>query len=210
MFILLQNIQYLREQITQLLEDPVCHEHACTAYELLMREHYKEIPLEHWLSIWVRPALVQMKRVPIDKTPVYQRILCRAFQINQAILRDLFPNKYMGSHREWGVLLKCLCYARNSKNTLKIGTYDSNVYWWGLIEKTKLKMFAVQRDDVVRVSALRVIVECQRTTEYFTEWEFNYLIEYYVFNGSNQVPHVRKEITSLYKKGITRFLQVLK
>ncbi|XP_044756832.1 thyroid adenoma-associated protein homolog [Coccinella septempunctata] len=202
---LLQRIPYLHEQLLNLLSDPSCFMNASNAYELLMSEHFNETLLEEWLSIWVRPALAQLRTVDFSITHIYHRILCKAFQLNQEILRDLFPNKYMGTPREWAVLLKCLCHARNTRMAIKLGSYDSAVYWWGLVEKSKLKLFAVQRDDMIRIAALKVVVECQKTTEYFTEWEFTYLSDYFLLNGCNQVPHLRKEIVALYKKVFTRF-----
>ncbi|XP_045467658.1 thyroid adenoma-associated protein homolog [Harmonia axyridis] len=202
---LLQRIPYLQDQLLNLLSDHSCFMNASNAYELLMSEHFTEIMLEEWLSIWVRPALAQLRTVDFSVTHIYHRILCKAFQLNQDILRDLFPNKFMGTPREWAVLLKCLCHARNTRIPIRLGKYDTSIYWWGLVEKSKLKLFAVQRDDMIRIAALKVVVECQKTTEYFTEWEFTYLSDYFLLNGCNQVPHMRKEIVALYKKAFTRY-----
>ncbi|KAK9874674.1 hypothetical protein WA026_005494 [Henosepilachna vigintioctopunctata] len=202
---LLENVEGLQEQIMQLLEDPVSSGSACEAYEQLSKENHKEVPFDVWINRWVKPALIKLNKVPLLYVPVFERILCKSFQLNQAVLSSIFPNHYMGGHREWSVLLKCLCYARNNKTTVDLNSIDSSTYWWGLIEKAKLKKFAVQRDDVIRITSLKVVVECQRTTEYYTEWEFNFLMDYYILNGSIQIPQMRKQVTSLYKKAITRY-----
>lgn len=50
-----------------------------------------------------------------------------------------------------------------------------------------------------------MIVESQKSTEIFLDWEFDFLIKYLHYNITSQIPNVRKQIITLYKKAMTRY-----
>lgn len=60
------------------------------------------------------------------------------------------------------------------------------------------------------MSALAVIIEVQKSTEIFLDWEFEYLSNYLRYNIVSQSPHIRNQIQNLYKKALDRFNAGLK
>lgn len=55
-----------------------------------------------------------------------------------------------------------------------------------------------------------MIIEVQKSTEVFLEWEFEYLSNYLHYNIVTQIPHIRNQIQNLYKKALYRFTAGLK
>lgn len=52
---------------------------------------------------------------------------------------------------------------------------------------------------------MAVIVECQRSTEFFLEWELNYLLKYLHYNVTSQIPNIHNQMQNLYRKALIRF-----
>lgn len=51
---------------------------------------------------------------------------------------------------------------------------------------------------------LALIVECQKSTEIFSEWELEFLKKFFYYNVTSQIPNTIQQIKSLYKKALTR------
>lgn len=56
----------------------------------------------------------------------------------------------------------------------------------------------------IRLSILALIVESQKSTALFTDWELNFLRKYLYYNITAQTPNTRKQIVATYKKAFTR------
>lgn len=57
----------------------------------------------------------------------------------------------------------------------------------------------------IRLSSLAVIVESQKSTEIFLDWELDYLCKYIHYNITSQIPSIRKQIIAYFKKALARF-----
>ncbi|KAK9674889.1 hypothetical protein QE152_g40784, partial [Popillia japonica] len=56
----------------------------------------------------------------------------------------------------------------------------------------------------IRVSALALVVENQKSTEIFSTWELDFLKKYFHYNANTQIPSTRQRIIALYKRAVLR------
>lgn len=61
----------------------------------------------------------------------------------------------------------------------------------------------------IRLSVLALIVESQKSTALFTEWELNFLRKYLYYNITAETPNTRKQIVATYKKAFIRIKEGL-
>ncbi|KAG5896481.1 hypothetical protein JTB14_005862 [Gonioctena quinquepunctata] len=202
---LLESFKDLPDDLLNVISEPTVSDQVCKTYITIMEKHFQECEAEAWINIWVSPVTGVLKNCA-HCTPLCQRIITYAFQLHPSVLRTVFPNNYIGNTQESGVLLKCLQYARLNGMELTVEKKeDTTLYWRGLIDKDKLQKFMTHQDDGIRVSVLAVIVESQKTTEIFLDWELDYLMSYISYNITSQVPHIRKQILAFYKKALVRY-----
>ncbi|XP_050508206.1 thyroid adenoma-associated protein homolog isoform X1 [Diabrotica virgifera virgifera] len=202
---LLEQFKNLVEDLLKVISEPTISEEVCKTYMAMMEKHFQEIDAETWISTWITPP-TRLLTICSHCTPLCQKIITRAFQLHPAVLRIVFPNDYIGNIQECGVLLKCLQYARQNGMELTMDNKENtSLYWRGLIDKEKLENFMIHQKEEIRVFVLAALVESQKTTEIFLNWELKYLLKYLCYNITSQIPHVRKQISSYYKKALFRF-----
>ncbi|CAH0552961.1 unnamed protein product [Brassicogethes aeneus] len=188
---------------------------ACKTYISLMEQHFKETDKDNWFKIWILP-LTNLLNEDSGATIHYQNILTISFKINPLVIRKLYgfnikekqhPNysyyKCLSNKAQSCVMLKILKLARSSN--VAVPEEDDDNFWRGLIDKNLLNLYKVHQDDEIRISVLGVIVESQKSTELFLEWEFDFLLSYLFYNISSQVPHIRKETITYYKHALARY-----
>lgn len=56
----------------------------------------------------------------------------------------------------------------------------------------------------IRIHTLALVVECQKTTEFFSKWELEFLKNFFKYNVTSQDPNTIQQLKALYKKAITR------
>ncbi|KAJ8947048.1 hypothetical protein NQ318_019941 [Aromia moschata] len=171
---------------------------------LAMEKHFQEIDQDEWTTLWVIPVTKLLKSCR-HCAVACQRIIVRAFQLYPAILKIIFPRDYLGNSQESAVLIKCLQYARHNGVEVSINKKESAIYWRGLIDKDKLEKFMTHQNEEIRAAALASIIESQKTTEVFLDWEFEYLRKYLRYNITSPTPSFRKQIIAYYKKALTRY-----
>ncbi|XP_023011741.2 thyroid adenoma-associated protein homolog [Leptinotarsa decemlineata] len=202
---LLQNFNDLPDDLLNVISNPTISEQVSKTYIVIMEKHFRESNREEWTSVWVSPVTGVLKSCA-HCTPLCQRIISHAFQLYPPVLRKIYPHNYIGNTQESGVLLKCLEFARLNGMELTIESREEvPLYWRGLIDKDKMQAFMTHQDDGVRVSALAAIVVSQKSTEIFLDWELAYLTSYISYNITSQIPSVRKQILTYYKKALARF-----
>ncbi|KAJ8945809.1 hypothetical protein NQ314_009031 [Rhamnusium bicolor] len=202
---LLENFEDLQDSLLNIISEPRLSDQVCKTYISIMEKHFQEIDNDQWTAIWVTPVTRVLKNCN-QCTSLCQRIITSAFQLHPAILRIIFPNDYVGNSQESGVLLKCLQYARHNGIELVVDRKENcALYWRGLIDKEKLEKFMIHQDEEIRISVLASIVESQKSTEVFLDWEFDFLSNYMHYNITSQTPNIRKQIISYYKKALARY-----
>lgn len=107
----------------------------------------------------------------------------------------------MQNTEECKVLLNCLLFAR--KNNIKIHD-DDEKYWHGLILKENLDILKVHQDEEVQILTLALIVDTQKTTELFQEFDLTFLLSFLHYNITNQSPNIHKQISTYYKRSLFR------
>ncbi|CAG9815559.1 unnamed protein product [Phaedon cochleariae] len=202
---LLENFSNLPDDLLNSISEPTISDQVCKTYTVIMENNFAESDRAEWINKWVSPVTSLLK-ICSHCTPLGQKIITSAFQLHPPVLRDIFPNDYVGNTQESSVLLKCLQYARQNGMEVTVDKKEDTVlYWRGLIDKEKLEMFMTHQNDEIRVSVLAAIVDSQKTTEIFLDWELDYLITYIGYNITPHTPHIRKQILTYYKKALARF-----
>ncbi|CAG9856965.1 unnamed protein product [Phyllotreta striolata] len=202
---LLERCESLPEDLLKVVSMPGVSEEACKCYMALMEKHQQNVDKEAWLNVWISPV-TRLSAKCARSAASCQEIITRAFRIYPAVLRKIFTSECTGSVHECRVLLKCLQHARTNGTELSVEDGEkSDSYWRGWIEKGKLENFMFYQDDVVRITVLAVLAECQKSTELFLDWELNFLLKYLRYNVSTQSPCYRMQMSGYYAKALSRF-----
>ncbi|XP_057665069.1 thyroid adenoma-associated protein homolog isoform X1 [Diorhabda carinulata] len=202
---LLEHCTKLGDELLKVTSDPSISDEAAKAYITIMEKHYSEVDNNTWMETWITPPATLLTMC-VHCANICENIITKGFQLHPEILRKIFPKNYIGNLQECEVLLKCLRTARQNSLELVIESPENyNLYWRGLIDKDKLESFMIHQEDEIRITVLAVIIETQKSTELFLNWELDYLIKYIHYNITTQIPHIRRQIISYYKKALTRF-----
>ncbi|RZC36295.1 DUF2428 domain containing protein [Asbolus verrucosus] len=196
----------VQNQLLTLIASASFHDMAGHTYVHLMEKHLTDLPEEDSIRLWLRPVLNILRQPNVKFASLFEEIVTYAFKYKPSVFRKLFNPKTAGSAAECSIVLQCIHYARMKGITLPMDPEaNPNEYWRNLIVKTKLELYMVHQDDEVRIKVLQAVAECQKSTEEFTEWELWYLIRYFQYNVSTQVPNIRNRIISYFKKIFTRY-----
>ncbi|KAI4458024.1 thada/death receptor interacting protein [Holotrichia oblita] len=209
---LLEQFSHLPFILLNNIEDLSVAPQICNTYEFLMAQHAKEeTDVKKWLQLWVdlvKPLLVKSEP-PV--TTYYQRLLISAYKIQPMVLTSIIHYRHHNGENELAALLGCLKVARklgllispqdNSENNVLMTNKNC---WRGYIEFEFLETIMYHQSEEVRVSALALIVESQKSTEIFSTWELDFLKKYFHYNANTQVPSTRQQIVALYKRALLR------
>ncbi|XP_017786652.1 PREDICTED: thyroid adenoma-associated protein homolog [Nicrophorus vespilloides] len=182
------------------------------SYEIMMEQNFKEqSSKELWTRLWVR-NLVPLFQTTDDTLHFYlKKVFTKAFQLDNSVLKLLSYDRIKYDNpRELSVLLSCFVLARKLNITLHPENdydeeFDDDMYWNGMIEFDLLELLMVDQNPDIRIATLTLVVESQKSTQFFTEWDLKFLIRFLHYNVTTQLPNLRQQMLALYKKAFTRY-----
>ncbi|XP_044262597.1 thyroid adenoma-associated protein homolog [Tribolium madens] len=168
---------------------------AALAYSNLMLQENCD---EKIVQVWLKPVLGVLR---MKQSKVLEDIITLAVRKKPTIFSILFTNLVTTSV-ECSIVLKCVRLARMTGS--KFGR-EIDSTWRCLIPKKQLELFMCHHDDEIRIDALQVVAECQKSTEIFTDFELTFLIRYFRYNVSVSSANIRTRFVTYYKKVLRRF-----
>ncbi|XP_071447659.1 tRNA (32-2'-O)-methyltransferase regulator THADA isoform X2 [Hetaerina americana] len=191
--------------LLEVLEDPSMSSHASNAFESLMMKNFKEENEANWVDIWIFPLFNAYSKSKVCY--ILENIIAKAMTICPAIM-----NYAMASLKEDAiessklkVIIVCL------KTGAKLGMLDkvyaqtnaSNM-WKGIIKYDSLMLALVNGDDEIRLAALSLIVESNKTTRSFDTLELELVKCFLWYNINSDGASLKQKNLMLQKKVLTR------
>lgn len=170
-------------------------------FEALAIKGFNEIPFDDWFASFVQLAILEMtKHQPhTEERSTLESLLMRIIKIEKKVLGEIL------NHREnfdVGFILLCLSTGK------KMGRFDNILstteHWKGIISFKEIKSAMINADDGVRTSALLLITESRKTTEAFTDQDFECIMFFLKYNINVQSPSMRQNILGIVKNLFVR------
>uniref|UniRef100_A0A1Y1MLP0 tRNA (32-2'-O)-methyltransferase regulator THADA n=3 Tax=Photinus pyralis TaxID=7054 RepID=A0A1Y1MLP0_PHOPY len=197
----------------QMVDDVICSGKAAnvvTSYERLMKIHWKEVQsYEQWLQAWVEEIVARLANSD-EPQQIFQELFIAAFKIDSKAITSLIKKQHLSTDSEILALLGCIHYCRKNGIDVNLSGYctKSNGFWRNYLDYQTLNILKTHLNDEIRICILAIVVNSHSSTEVFSEWELNFLIEYCYYNVSVPNGSFRQKLISCTKKVMMRVKDV--
>jgi hypothetical protein len=135
--------------------------HVMTSYEILMNTHFNEIAVDIWTQYWVKPLVIALNSESnAEIKQSLENLIKKAVKISPTIVFNIVQFQTTSNSN---VVLSCLGQAK------KCGMFDAiesnDIMWKCILTFNNIRESMVADEDEVRLSALRLVTDCHRTTE---------------------------------------------
>ncbi|KAK5650107.1 hypothetical protein RI129_001136 [Pyrocoelia pectoralis] len=181
-----------------------------TSYERLMKIHRKEVqPTKEWLQVWVDAIVVHLTNSD-EPQQLFQALFVAAFKIDSDAVKALIQKEYLKADSEIMALLGCIHDSRKNGTNLNLARYcvNSNNCWRSYLDNQTLTILKTHLNNEIRILVLAIIVDSHSSTEVFTEWELNFMIDYCYYNISTSNASFRQKLLSYVRKAMIRIKDV--
>ncbi|XP_060781574.1 thyroid adenoma-associated protein isoform X2 [Neoarius graeffei] len=166
--------------------------------------------MDDWHKTWVIPLLEVLCTARLEQTTyILDYFLPKLLRCNPAslecmvkALQDMSSSSdgSVGSRGALGALMTCLRAAR-AQGVLR----PADEQLWGtMVPLPLIKQALVHKHDQVRMDALGLVCESHRSTETFSTQEMELIRHFLPGNLNSQLPGVRQQTASLFKKLLCR------
>ncbi|KAF5273033.1 hypothetical protein FQR65_LT04775 [Abscondita terminalis] len=207
--VILRRNSNLAKQMLNNITNPTTAPNIIRCFEKLMQIHRKNVQCKNeWIDYWVQEILMHLRNS--EDSEIFIDLFVSAFKIEPDSLNLLIKNGSLQTDPELLAFLGCIHCARKTGLPLDMSTYItvSDQNWRNMMDYKMLDILKTHINDEVRILTLGIIVDCHSSTEVFTKWELNYLIDYLSYNIN--VPNVsfRQRLISHLKKAMQRLNDV--
>ncbi|XP_054654296.1 thyroid adenoma-associated protein isoform X2 [Dunckerocampus dactyliophorus] len=202
--------QTLAPYASDLLERLFISHKQLLAAEACKKKTCEEDWMECWHQMWVTPLLQVLCSARVDQTNyILDYFLPKLLRCSPSSLTHMVQalqhrsSRCIGSSDSrgaLGALMTCLRAARAQgvMQTPKEGL------WGGLVPIILLRQALIHKHDQVRMDALGLVCESNRSTEVLTSQEMDLIRHFLLPNLNSQSPGVRQQTISLFKKMLCR------
>nr|CAD7396863.1 unnamed protein product [Timema cristinae] len=196
---LLDRVPKMIDDLIFSLQDPTIAAHVSTAFEMLMLRHHSECPdVSSWAHIWLSPLLCTLP----SHCPVLEVILRKAVKHCPQVISHLVPLD-LGNlpPDQLRTVLACLKIGRQQGALRGAGLEGK---WRGVVDYSVLEGALYHRDEEIRLCALSLLVESNRSTETLLTGELRLVRTFLEYNMNTQLPSARQQALALFRKLLTR------
>ncbi|CAJ1066908.1 thyroid adenoma-associated protein [Xyrichtys novacula] len=216
---LLETQPQLPSRLLGLMGDQTLAPYASDLLERLFVSHKAQLAgeaaaeedwMERWHQTWVTPLLQVLCRARLDQTTYIldyflpKLLRCSPSSLAHMVqaLQDTPPCSTgpSGSRGALGALMTCLRAARAQG----VVPPTEEGLWGGLVPLPLLQQALIHKHDQVRMDALGLVCESNRSTEVLTSQEMDLIRHFLPPNLNSQSPGVRQQTVSLLKKLLCR------
>lgn len=189
------------------LEDPKC----LSCYQKAMSMHCKEIDVQSWFAIWMRPLLCDSSANVDFKV--------KECLVNAAIkTHPMVPGYFLQEKEKLPLELYLFVVSTIRKNGLQLGldfvpSEDQQICDAKVSISPKCCLLAqlipldhlqFHNNDDIRIMHLRIFVEVHKTTRPFTDGDLNEILDFLYYNSNSQSPAFRQKVISFMTKAFNR------
>nr|CAD7573859.1 unnamed protein product [Timema californicum] len=196
---LLDRVPNMIDDLIFSLQDPTIAAHVSTAFEMLMLRHHSECPdVSSWAHIWLSPLLCTLP----SHCPVLEVILRKAVKHCPQVISHLVPLD-LGNlpPDQLRTVLACL---KTGRQQGALGGAGLEGKWRGVVDYSVLEGALYHRDEEIRLCALSLLVESNRSTETLLAGELRLVRTFLEYNMNTQLPSARQQALALFRKLLTR------
>nr|CAD7198489.1 unnamed protein product [Timema douglasi] len=196
---LLDRVPNMIDDLIFSLQDPTIAAHVSTAFEMLMLHHHSECPdVSSWAHIWLSPLLCTLP----SHCPVLEVILRKAVKHCPQVISHLVPLD-LGNlpPDQLRTVLACL---KTGRQQGALGGAGLEGKWRGVVDYSVLEGALYHRDEEIRLCALSLLVESNRSTETLLAGELRLVRTFLEYNMNTQLPSARQQALALFRKLLTR------
>lgn len=170
------------------LNDPKC----LSCYQKMMSIHCKEIDVQSWFQIWIRPLLCD--------SADHIELQTKECLVNVAIkTHPMVPSYFLHEKDKLPLELYLFVVSTIRRNGLPSGQHFVPA------EDELICGAKFHNNDDIRIMHLRIFVEVQKTTRPFSADDLNEILEFLYYNSNCQSPAFRQKITAFMTKAFNRF-----
>ncbi|XP_037051446.1 thyroid adenoma-associated protein homolog [Bradysia coprophila] len=169
------------------LDDPKC----LSCYQKMMSIHCKEIDVQSWFQIWIRPLLCDSAD-SVD-------LQTKECLVNVAIkTHPMVPSYFLQEKDKLPLELYLFVVSTIRRNGLVLGKHFVPA------DDEFICGAKFHSNDDIRIMHLRIFVEVQKTTRPFTADDLNEILEFLYYNSNCQSPAFRQKINAFMTKAFNR------
>ncbi|XP_046382612.1 thyroid adenoma-associated protein homolog [Ischnura elegans] len=191
--------------LLEVLEDPSMSSHASNAYEMLMVKNFKEENEAKWVLTWIFPLFDTYHKSNVGY--IVESIIAKAMAVCPALLDHILSTLDDGTveNSKLKVVMVCLKIgARQGLLEKMCSQRNDPSMWKGIIKYETLMLALVSCDNEVRLDALSLIVESNKTTQRFDVKELELVKCFLWYNINCDGPSLKQKNLMLQKKVLTR------
>ncbi|KAK4882973.1 hypothetical protein RN001_006292 [Aquatica leii] len=180
------------------------------SFEKLMSNHRKDVQSKtEWIDYWAKEILSHLQKS--SEPDVFINLFVAAFKVEPDCLSVLTQDRMLQTDSELLALLGCIHFVRRTGLPLDMSNYlsTSEECWRQLLDYKVFDVLKTHLHDEIRILTLGVIVDSHSSTEVFTEWELNYLVDYLYYNINVPNANFRQKLVSYSKKIMQRLNDVI-
>ncbi|KAL0879103.1 hypothetical protein ABMA27_004060 [Loxostege sticticalis] len=208
---LMQRLPDIIRDVISALGTQAVQASATTALEMLLQKHALESNTETLYETWVVPIMHHVETNAPDSAllNILENLMAKAVALDENIINYIVSHIKESSDPDSSPgNLKCilllLSAARKAGLAARLTNQHSSQDWKGVISYELLERAAVDSIEETRILSLSLVVESPKTTEQFTEGDFDFVLYYLRYNINAQSPNFRQLTLSLMKKFIKR------
>nr|XP_057906277.1 thyroid adenoma-associated protein [Doryrhamphus excisus]XP_057906286.1 thyroid adenoma-associated protein [Doryrhamphus excisus] len=206
----LMSDQTLAPYASDLLERLFISHKQLLAAEARTKETGAEDWMERWHRMWVTPLLQVLCGARVDQTSyILDYFLPKLLRCSPSSLMHMVQalqhrtSRCIGSSDSRGALGALMTCLRAARAQGVMQTPQEGL-WGGLVPLILLRQALIHKHDQVRMDALGLVCESNRSTEVLTSQEMDLIRHFLLPNLNSQSPGVRQQTISLFKKMLCR------
>lgn len=202
-----KNFHNLNEKLLNSVSDnQVTNHNLINCYEALARKGMKDCKLEEWFQKFLEPTISMMNHYPpqSEERLIFENLVMRFVKKEPKVLDEILKKR---GEYDIGFILLCLSTGKKSGRFEK--EHSTEELWKGVLSFDEIRKAMFHSEDSIRSSAFMLIAEARKTTDGFTEQEFDCMMYFFRYNINVQSPSTRQNIIGMVKNIFVRIQAVL-
>ncbi|KAK3932204.1 Thyroid adenoma-associated protein-like protein [Frankliniella fusca] len=178
--------------------------HVSGAFVAMSSADFKTLPYSQWYKTWVEPLFLVMLENDSIESPALEEALSKIVKMCPSVINEVFSAKDKEQNSELPrlkIMMTCVKLGRK-QGVLVINNEEE--LWFGILPVSLLRCALWHECDKIRIAALGLIIETNRSTELFSQVDLTLLKSFLECNVNCEIPSFRQEALALMSKLFTR------
>lgn len=178
--------------------------HVSGAFVAMSSADFKTLPYPQWYKSWVEPLFHVMIENNSIESPALEEALSKIVKMCPQVINEVVSAVNKKQNIELPrlrLLLTCVKIGRKQGVILMTSNEE---LWFGILPVALLRSALCHECDEIRVAAVGLIVETNRSTEVFSKMDFSLLQSFLEYNVNSEIPSFRQQALAFMSKLFTR------